>query len=333
MKSKRSDRQLELEGVRSEFLFDAELPTEKERLEAQAKFIVERHRVYLKRASGLPKPWTTDPVLRTSRFTNVYREIDKVTVWIWDNVIRPNLNNPNLPVLVGLARTINKPETIQMLIDEGVWPEQKLASRKFYKTLTRYQMDGNTIVTGAYIVNSQFPKDYEGELRLKSAYIADITAAVLWDNKELLAESGRKGTMAGFMAAIGSLHGFGPFLSYQVAVDLSYSKNWLGSAEDVNTFTSPGPGTTKGMNWIISGSLHGKVRGPGLNPHMNRVLPKVNRLVRKMVSKKEWNGDPFTGFAEISMSNYSNCCCETSKMVRSILDGGTHRMKNKYAGS
>ena len=327
-------KQLSLDGViQPAFLFDANLKTEAERIEAQAKFIVERHRIFLKKSRGLPKPWTTDPVLRTSKFTNIYREIDPVSKWIWDHVIVPNEKNPNLPVLVGLARLINWPDTIQYLIDSCVWPEKKFNQEKFYRALAKYKSDGNKVITGAYIVNTVYPKDFDVRDPSKIGYIADVAAADLWKNREMLYEAGKKGgTVSGFVESLRSLHGWGSFMSYQVVVDLTYSKRWLKGAEDYNTYTSPGPGTTRGMNWILSGSLQGPVKADKLNAPMQRVRVLVNKRVKKMVKKSEWTGDFYTGFAEISMSNYSNCCCETSKMVRSILDGGTDRMKNKYDG-
>ncbi len=326
-------KQLSLEGTGPKFMFDPNLETEAQRIKAQAKFIVERHRIFLKKTAGLPKPWTKDPVLRSARFTNVYREIDPVSQWIWKNVIKPNEQNPNLPVLLGLARIINWPDTIAYLISEGVWPEERFNQDKFYKALRSYKEQGKKVITGAYIVNSVFPADFDKRDGSKVGYIADVAARYLWDHRKLLHYNAVKGnTIANFMEVIQSIHGFGPFLSYQVAVDLSYSSKWLKTASDYNTFTSPGPGTTRGMNWILTGKLGAKIKNRALNEPMNRVRPLVNAEVRKLVSDKEWTGNPLTGFAEISMSNYSNCCCETSKMVRSILDGGTERMKNKYDG-
>lgn len=44
-------------------------------------FARERHATYLRRQSGAPEPWTDDPILRKFRFTNVFRELDRTTVW------------------------------------------------------------------------------------------------------------------------------------------------------------------------------------------------------------------------------------------------------------
>lgn len=314
------------------FLFDpSALKTEAQRIEAQARFIIERHRVYLKKTAGLPKPWTDDPVLRTSKFTNIYRELDPVTVWIFKNIIKPYQNHPDLWFMLCIARIINWPDTLQELMDEGVWPEDTWDPKKVYNVLSARQKRKEKFITNAYVINSVFPKGYMKIDGTKAEYIPMLGLDPLYKRrKELMPMF--KTSMAEACAALTSQRGWGMFMSNQVAVDLSYSKKWLGNAPDLNTFTSPGPGTTRGMNWVLSGSLRPVLTGDRLNADMQRLRILVNRQVKKMVKKSEWTDDFRTGFAEISMPNYSNCNCETSKMVRSILDGDTSRMKNKYPG-
>ena len=41
------------------------------------RFAAERHRIYLRRITGQPHPWTSDPVLSSYRFTNVFRAADR----------------------------------------------------------------------------------------------------------------------------------------------------------------------------------------------------------------------------------------------------------------
>jgi hypothetical protein len=133
-------------------------------------------------------------------------------------------------------------------------------------------------------------------------------------------------------AGVGTLqsnHGFGPFIANQVIVDLTYLKPWLKNAKDLNTFTSPGPGTHRGMNWMMHGELNAAVRGDKLNGPMQKIRNRVNENLMARLPPQAFTGDMRTGFEEISMSNFSNCCCELSKYVRSLTDGGVG-MKSKY---
>ena len=51
-------------------------------------WINERHQIYLKRQAGMEPPWTVDQILQKYFFTNVFRHLDKVSVWIIKHFIR-----------------------------------------------------------------------------------------------------------------------------------------------------------------------------------------------------------------------------------------------------
>src|SRR5689334_18270158 len=50
------------------------------------KFAAERHAAFERRLSGEPWPWTNDQILRTFKFCNVYRAIDRVSQYLIANV-------------------------------------------------------------------------------------------------------------------------------------------------------------------------------------------------------------------------------------------------------
>jgi hypothetical protein len=54
-----------------------------------------RHDICLRKAHGDPPPWTDDPVLQRYSFCNVYREFDRQTLWIDDNIRRPHADHPH----------------------------------------------------------------------------------------------------------------------------------------------------------------------------------------------------------------------------------------------
>ena len=76
-------------------------------------WITERHRIYLAKAAGAPPPWTRDRSLQTYRFCNVFRELDKVTVWLRERWREPFAKNEHLWIAMCLARQINWPETLE----------------------------------------------------------------------------------------------------------------------------------------------------------------------------------------------------------------------------
>ena len=89
-------------------------------------YINERHAIYLKRSIGEPFPWTDDEILQTYSFCNVYRELDKVTVWIRENWKEPYADHPNLPFAMAVARQINWPDTLQEIGFPEHWNPERV---------------------------------------------------------------------------------------------------------------------------------------------------------------------------------------------------------------
>src|SRR5216684_2084624 len=51
------------------------------------RFAAERQEIFFRRVSGVAAPWTADPILRSYRFTNVYRAADRVSQYLIRKVI------------------------------------------------------------------------------------------------------------------------------------------------------------------------------------------------------------------------------------------------------
>jgi hypothetical protein len=311
-------------------LFDVK---EQNRLESIVEFIYERHKVFLKKnVLKREAPWTKDPFLQSYRFCNIYREIDTVSLWIHDNIIVPYEKNPNLWFMLCIARLINWPDTLQEMMDKGVWPVKKWDPDAVYKVLKGRANRKEKLITGAYIVNSVIPKSHKTEDTSKAYYIPHVGLDPLWKARTELYPKMRD-TMEGAVEALRQHQGWGAFMAYQVIVDLSYSLEWLGNAEDYNTYTSPGPGTTRGMNRLMYGGKKGGKKPHELNEPMRIALAKVNVLLRERVARagdRWWTDDFKTGYQELSMSNFSNANCEYDKYCRLLGNEGEPR--SRYNG-
>src|SRR5215813_2551463 len=78
-------------------------------------FAQERYNIFLRRNAGEKPPWTKDPVLRDYRFCNVYREDDRVTIWIRENWREPHADDPDLWFAMAVARLVNWPDSLAAL--------------------------------------------------------------------------------------------------------------------------------------------------------------------------------------------------------------------------
>ena len=197
-----------------------------------------RHSIYHNRRLQLDQPWTADPIFQRYRFCNVYREYDKVTVWLRENWREPYADHPNLAFAMALARLINWPPT---LIDIG-FPDRWHPKRAHEKMKARKEA-GLKVYTGAYLLGA-IPKGDD-----KARYLIHY---VLTPLKKVLDE-GRASDGAEFPDNLEraweyfrSFRGIGNFLAYEIVSDLRHTR-YLSSAPDIMTWANAGPGALRGL--------------------------------------------------------------------------------------
>lgn len=305
--------------------------TYKERVKAAALFCAERHSVYVKKSKGLPPPWTMDPVMRSYRFCNIYRELDKVTEWIMGNWIKPNLDNENIMCLALTGRLINHPDTLQLMIDEGFDFKRKPNTERLFKLFDKIRQTPNTqLVTGAYIVNTIFPKGFEKINGSKADYLANFFIPAVWELRKDLRAGLDTGSFSAVVDAFKQVHGIGAFIGNQAAVDLSYTP-LLSKAKDIDTTWNPGPGTIKGIRWVTNDwSL-----APGsdaTNEALSQYLEDLNSVIAKFESYNPDRSKLKTNLVPLSGPNASNSLCELAKIVW-MATGRRERLKNRYPGA
>jgi hypothetical protein len=269
-------------------------------------FIRERHAIYERRAAGEPKPWTEDPILRAYRFCNVYRELDKVTVWIRENWREPNAKDPDLFFAMVVARLLNKPESLAEL--DYVLPWDKV---RFKKILRKRKERGEKIFSAAYMIHADAEEGW-----LKTDYLAEQVLTPMWKEREDLRP--RKGdTLSQFHSRLMTQRDMGSFMAGQVIADTKFAEP-LKSAADWWTWAAPGPGSLKGMNYVLG--LPSSTKHPaGIWERSLKVLQtKIDPLARE------------AGLPRISAQDLQNCLCEFSKYERARLGEG--RPKQLYDG-
>ena len=288
----------------------------------------ERHSIFLLRNFyEVPPPWSSLPHMAQTRWCNVYRELDRVTQWFVYNVYLPNVDNPNLWFAAMICRYINFPESIQDLMDanclglSGRWDWRKAAA-----VLNERKHNKKQFVTGAYLVNSVSSSHFPPEIMGSKPDVISYRLNHAWENRSSLNGS-FKGTMKDAFDAVSSVPGFGNFLSYQVCVDLSYSKKWLKNAPDLNSFNAAGPGTKRGAQRIKYGRDKSTFEAIG----QEETTEVLSMFLEKSRSIEYWPRsntlNPGDGWAPLSMSNVSNLFCEHDKNTRVLLREGTTRSR------
>lgn len=279
-------------------------------LDLYFKVARERYMMKLRKENGYDgPPWSDDPVLASHRFCNVFREDDKTTVWLRENVRDPMCSQPGVLFAICAVRFFNRIETAARLVDLEL--HQFWNAQKAYEALK----DVSPIVGGAYVVhtpNNQGLDKLQGVIHMLNA---------VW--RDHLDMEQRICGLASMEAATDQLTVYpsvGKFVAYQIAADLRYT--WvLDHATDVLTWAQIGPGSSKGLGWVFHND-------PTRYSYTSRRdTEQAQPLMRELLaaSQDEWNW-PQT-WPAWDMQTVQNWLCEFSKYQAGLRG---ERLKRKY---
>ncbi len=269
-------------------------------------FIWEREVIRIVRERGGERPYTKDPVLAKYKFTNIRRRDDRVSRWIIEHIIKPNEDRQDLWFILLITRLINWPPTLQRLIDDGILfrVAGDFEPQAFSESVERFKNEGNKVYSGAYMV---YPTkmDPGGVKSLAVAKhiitpalsLGDEIDAVLWAEHPCISE---------FVAQLSSSFGISTFMAGQVAADLTYCKQ-LSWALDLNTYAPIGPGSSRGLNYLLN-------RAPNAGWTQDRFNAELVKIRNAVVDELEID--------DLTLHDVQNCMCEFSKYCRTVLGEG-----------
>lgn len=252
-------------------------------------FVAARHEAWTGRQLGLPQPWTSDPIVQTRKFTNVFRVLDYGSQFVLTDLIEPGLPPADLLMRLFLYRHTGRVEVWRYLQAEmGGYPllEDLETVREVFK---EYRGDaGRSLFTNAYLVYPQ--SAVPGTDKLDS--IVDLTkrlflednAWVGWFLNPLTDQEHRFGYLR-------QHKGVADFMSMQILTDWGYSTEFR---ED--EFVKAGPGAIKGAT--------------ALGMRASEAIPWAVKSLRSM------ENPPLLDGRLPSYMDAQNCLCEFSKYVR-----------------
>ena len=243
-------------------------------------WINERHRIYCRKEEGLPWPWTEDEILQKYKFTNVFRELDKTTVWMRENLTNPNANKPHALMIYNCA-VFRMFGTMEMCEAIGGW--QEYHNPEHLKRTARGRLDNKQkVFTGAYIITNQGKKDP------KENIVVDEFLFAIWDYRQLLSDVAGRGEIQQMHQNLGKLSGWGGggFMAYELVSDLRYTPV-LENATDINTWANAGPGAKRGLNRVFGRPLKFTSKMHNWNREMIFLLKIVNEEKESFVPTLE----------------------------------------------
>jgi len=261
-----------------------------------ANFVIERHAVYERKTRGEPWPWTKDPVLQEYRFCNVYRNLDKQTLLIHGKWLDNNSDQDVWFAMV-VARLVNWWPSLEEIGYPVPWNP-----KKFVKAMDGRKARGEKVFTGAYMIHAD--ASHGGS---KAQYLAEGVLTPMWKRRaELRPQPGD--TLDAFHKRLMTCRDMGSFMAGQVVADVKYALGHLEEADDWHTWATSGPGSMKGLNYVL-----------GIDPKN----PWTEAGWRAAFAEFQVAVAPYLKtLPRISGQDLQNCLCEYSKWRR-----GTSRSK------
>lgn len=308
-------------------------------IDAFFAFARERHRINILRMLGKPAPWTADPILAKYKFTNVFRELDRTTVWFRNHIREPLRNDPQVLFATVAFRWFNRIETAAILKNAGdqirfgdiidlflQWNTGEAEKR------LRTAMPNGPWTNGAYIIKTPDGMDkLKGVLWCIDNYLKKHNEILALLTPPLVSgKPGFPGTIQFAWAMLRQIPYLGDFMAYEVVTDLRHTY-LLENAPDIMTWANPGPGACRGF---------GRVNGNGPEyyqrtneTHRNRVIAGMQELLAASKGCGDENGyHPYwpDSWPQWEMREVEHTLCEFDKYERARLGEGRPKQLYHY---
>lgn len=264
-------------------------------------FVEERHRVWERRQAGEPQPWTTDPILASRKFTNVFRILDPGTQYIMTDLIDPNLEPREQLMRLFLYRHTGRVEFWQNVILLYGVPEIN-DLRKLGEHWAMYRDTKKVpVFTGAYLV---FPQSQTPGTD-KLASIFDLTARLFTPGspQDVMPDWLTASSQEERFNVLRRNKGVADFMSMQILTDWGYTPHSGAGPDTEDEFVVLGPGALKGAK-----ALDPTARPDDIHRWAVRAVRESEDCPRLRIDDRR--------FALPSFMDIQNTLCEFSKRVR-----------------
>jgi hypothetical protein len=282
------------------------------------RFAAARQEVYQARLRGDPRPWTTDPIMASYRFTNCYRASDRVSQYLINSVIYRASQDPDEVLFrILLFRFFNRVSTWELLqaaLGDLAWGTFRLD--RYDEVLNEAASRGERIYSPAYVI----PPPPLGAFRKHTNHLL-LLQRMLCDGLRTKLQT--SASMAEGFRTLRSYPGIGDFLAFQLIIDINYS---ILIDFDEMDFVVPGPGANDGICKCFGPSSRG-------------IEAEIIRYMSDSQSEhfdRLGLGFPDLNGRRLQLIDCQNLFCEVDKYARLAYPeitgySGRTRIKQRYA--
>ncbi len=296
-------------------------------------FANERHNIWHRRfIEKLPREqWTDDPILKVTKYTNDYRELDRGTLYWLQNIGEP-FQRQELDFKTMLWRTIiyrlcNRIETFEEVgFPEHVNYDVENLNNSYYQKLAIIADRGDPVLTSAHL-SCPTPSGYTKSEGLMFAIRS------LYNNLDnLIINIKEAKTLKQVFEELKIVHCVGNFIAYEVLCDLMYYQAIPFKEDD---WANVGPGAYQGIRLIYPSSAVGKQKSKNTYARMQQLRDEQHQHFERLGIKFKFY-EKFTK-GHLSLRSLEHLLCEFSKFwlqkhglgkVRMILKPNNNRVVN-----
>lgn len=300
-------------------------------------FAKTRHNIYIKRQTGAKYPWTTDPILGTYRFTNIYRELDATTIAL--RVMTDTIFDQEtvLPFIIQM-RWLNRRETWKTMLDYAggdvcVLADHLVSPNSLDKIKDHIvkTMPYGPWVTGAYIIKTPNGMNkLDGVFDVMKKFVTQQKPFRIRLRKEVaeplswyhvsndMLQNKNTYTLEDTWEWLKQFECQGQFTAYEAVSDFRHT-DLLNSAPDIMTWANAGPGAMRGLNRIYERSIFNTSRSTDWQSEMQNLL-RLSQQPEIWPSDQEY-------WKPWEMREVEHTLCEFDKYERVRLKEGHPRGK------
>jgi hypothetical protein len=207
-------------------------------------FAATRQQAFLRRAAGAPPPWTDDAIIQRFKFTNAYRASDRVSQFLIRDVIYcDGFRADDTLLRIVLFRLFSRVATWRALEAElGPIRRATISTPRIATVLDRLQAQG-PIYTSAFILCANAAYGYDRKYLNHVALVRDM-----FRGRGLPTAVAHAHSLGELYQALLAYPLIGPFMAYQLAIDINYSELVDFDEDD---FTVAGPGAERGIRKVF----------------------------------------------------------------------------------
>ena len=198
-----------------------------ENIEMFFRFMYNRHMIWHRRfVEKLPKKeWTNDAILKETKYTNIYRELDRGTIWYLDNVAskyNPCEENSFRDLLwkTCIYRLCNRVETFEEVgFPDFDTYDNTILNNEFWSKLNKIALRNQPVMTSAHL---SCPT--RGGLSKVEGFIEAVHS--LYSNLNMLCNKiPQAQSLPTVFSLLQVVHCVGVFTAYEIICDLMYTRS------------------------------------------------------------------------------------------------------------